>query len=88
VGQHFSESFALGITGYYFQQLQGDRASLSIGIQVDNFKGMGLGVGQAATLAVPIFGNPVNFTAKALFDVASQDSFKGNLFMLSTAFRS
>jgi hypothetical protein len=87
VGQHFSESFALGVTGYYFQQLQGDSASLPLGIDVSNFKGMGLGVGPAATFAVPIFGKPVSFTAKAIFDVASQDSFKGNLFMLSTAFK-
>ena len=87
VGQHFSESFALGVTGYYFRQLQGDSASLPLGIDVKNFKGMGLGIGPAVNFAVPVLGKPVSFTAKAIFDISSEDSFEGNLFMFSTAFK-
>lgn len=87
IGQHFSESFAMGVTGYYFRQLQGDSASLPLGIDVNDFKGIGLGIGPAVNFAVPVLGKPVSFTAKALFDISSENSFQGNLFMLSTAFK-
>jgi len=87
LAQYFSESFGVGLNGYYYQQLTSDSGTLPLGINVANFKGFGVGLGPAVIVNLPIAGKPVSFIAKAIFDVDSSDRFKGNFFMISTAFK-
>ncbi len=87
VGKFFSQTFGLGVTGYYFQQIQGDDGKVIGPIDVRDFRGRGAALGPAAIVNVPVGGTTVAVIGKALFDIDNEKRLDGNLYMLSTAFK-
>jgi hypothetical protein len=51
VAQHFSEHFAIGINGYWYQQVMDDQGTLPRGFKAENFDASGIGIGPALTYA-------------------------------------
>ncbi|WP_380057518.1 transporter [Falsihalocynthiibacter sp. SS001] len=88
IAKHFSETTAIGLNGYAYQQLTDDKGILAGGLTAadfNGFKGSGWGLGPAVTSVVNLGSVPLGVTAKALFDVESKNRMKGNLFMISAA---
>ena len=79
--------FGVGFAGYYYQQLDGDHGTITGPIDPSDVQGMGIGVGPAALYNGHIGASKFSVIGKALFDLDTTDRFKGNLFMLSVAFK-
>ncbi len=88
VAQFFSERFALGAAGYFYRQIGGDSGTIAGGlVDVSNFRGQGTGLGPAALIVILTGGPPLTIIGKALFDIDNQKRFRGDLYMLSVAFK-
>ena len=87
LAQHFSESFALGLVGYFYEQVTNDEGQLPAGFDAKDFKGSGAGVGISALYARPLLGKDMNFIAKWVTDTNSKNRMEGDIFMLSFAFK-
>lgn len=87
LGQYFSESFGVGLAGYYYEQIGDDSGKLIGPLSAENFKSRGAGAGPAVLYSFKAGERSINLIGKALFDVDSQDRFDGDLYMLSVAFK-
>ncbi len=87
VAQHFSESFAIGLTGYWYEQITGDSGPLPAGFDASDFKSSGVGVGVAALYSTKIGSRDVYFIGKWIDDVSATKRFEGEILMLSVAMK-
>lgn len=87
LAQHFSESFAIGVTGYWYEQVTDDKGDLPLGFQASNFKGRGVGVGPTVLYTQELGGKSISFIGKWITDIESKNRMEGDLFMLSAAFK-
>lgn len=87
--QHFSKEFAVGILGYYYDQLSDDEGALVGAIPVGGkgFRSSGLGGGFAVSWAPEIGGKDVTFIAKWMHDFDAARRVEGDLFMFSVALK-
>jgi hypothetical protein len=90
LAQHFSPRFAVGLTGYYYDQLTDDDGPLvdqldALGVG-DGFQGDGVGLGPAILFTPKLFGRDVNLIAKWIHDVDTTNRFEGDRIFLSVAF--
>lgn len=72
--QFFSETFALGLHGYYYQQITGDSGSGAI---LGDFKGESYGIGPSF-LWMPKEGAKFSITGTWLHDLHASDRLKGD----------
>lgn len=84
LAQHFSKTFAVGLTGYWLQQFTDDKGNIPPFLD-SGFRGRGVGIGPALTNTVTIGGHHVTFVAKWLHDVDTRNRLDGDLVMLSFA---
>jgi hypothetical protein len=61
IGQHLPKGFALGLAGYYYQQVTGDSGS---GAQLGPFKGTAVAVGPCLTYNTKIAGHMVGLNVR------------------------
>jgi hypothetical protein len=75
VGQYFSEHFGVGVNGCYYRQITADDGQVAGPIDVSNFRGMGVGIGPAAVVSIPLGSwTTLSIIGKALFDIESEDA--------------
>jgi hypothetical protein len=91
LAQHFSPQFAVGLTGYYYDQLTDDDGPLvdqlnALGRASGGFRGDGVGLGPAVLFTPKLFGRDVNLIAKWIHDVDTSNRFDGDRFYFSVAF--
>lgn len=87
IAQHFSENFAIGLTGYWYEQVSGDKGDLPLGYQADSFKGRGVGIGPAILYSSKIAEKDMTFIFKWITDLESKNRMDGDIFMVSAAFK-
>ena len=75
LNQFLSESFAVGINGYFYKQVGGDSGS---GAVLGSFKGEGAGIGPAIFYSKKISGKDVYFIAKWVHDYHAENRVKGD----------
>lgn len=82
VNQFFSESFAVGVHGFYLNQVTGDSGA---GATLGDFKAKASGVGPALLWTTKIFDRDVTFIAKWLREYDVEKRLEGDHAMLSVA---
>lgn len=82
VNQFLSETFALGIQGYYWRQISDDKGD---GALLGGFRGKSAGIGPAMMWATPIGGNTTTFIVKWLHEYDADNRLEGNHVMASFA---
>lgn len=87
VAQHFSESFAVGLTGYWYEQITQDKGKIPLGIDVNKFMGKGIGIGPTIHYAHELGSTKVSFIGKWIKDIDSENRMDGDIYMLSAAFK-
>ncbi|MGR9088707.1 MAG: SphA family protein [Gammaproteobacteria bacterium] len=95
VAQHFSDAFAIGVTGYYYTQLRDDESPLldrldqvrrQLGFTgVDGYRGEAAGIGPAVLYNPEIGGKRIAFIGKWIHEFDVKNRFQGDLGMLSVA---
>jgi len=80
--QFLSETFAVGIHGFYLNQITGDSGS---GALLGDFQAEALGVGPAVFWGTKIWGQDVSFIAKWLHEVHADNRMEGDHIMASFA---
>jgi len=75
LNQFLSESFAVGINGYFYKQVGGDSGS---GAVLGSFKGEGAGIGPAIFYSKKISGKDVYFIAKWVHDYHAENRVEGD----------
>ena len=75
LNQFFSESFAIGLNGYFYKQIGADSGD---GAFLGSFKGEGAGIGPAIYYSKNISGKDVYFIAKWVHDYHAENRFKGD----------
>jgi hypothetical protein len=83
LNQFLSESFALGVHGFYLKQITGDSGD---GALLGDFEGEAAGVGPAALWITKIGGRDVSFIGKWLHEVEAERRIEGDHAMVSVAF--
>lgn len=79
LNQFFSDTFAVGIQGYYHKQVTGDRMdSRAQEALLGDFKGESAGVGPAVMWTTNIFNNDVHFIGKWLNEFTAENRIKGD----------
>ncbi len=81
--QFFSESFAVGLHGFYLKQITGDSGA---GAVLGDFKAEAAGIGPALLWNTKIGKRPVSFIAKWLNEFDVERRLEGDHFMVSAAF--
>jgi hypothetical protein len=87
LGQYFSESFGVGLVGYYYEQISDDDGTIIGWIDGANFQSEGAGFGPAVLYSFKAGERSINLIGKALFDTRAENRFDGDLYMLSVAFK-
>jgi hypothetical protein len=87
VAQHFSERFAIGITGYWYEQVSSDSGDLPVGYTASDLDASGAGIGAAVLYTATIGGRDVSFIGKWLTDTKAENRLDGDLVMLSFALK-
>jgi hypothetical protein len=87
VAQHFSEHFAIGLTGYWYAQVTDDTGELPAGFAASAFDASGVGIGAAVLYTPEIAGRHVSLIGKWLTDLEASNRLEGDLFMLSIALK-
>jgi hypothetical protein len=87
IAQHFSKSFAVGITGYWYEQTTHDSGEFPPGFSAADFDASGLGVGVAILYSPEIAGNHVSLIGKWITDLEATKRLEGDVFMLSFALK-
>ena len=82
LNQFFTESFAIGVNGYYYKQIGADSGD---GARLGNFKGEGAGIGPAIYYIKKISGKDVYFIAKWVHDYHAENRVKGDYVYASFA---
>ncbi|OLQ72195.1 hypothetical protein BIT28_24545 [Photobacterium proteolyticum] len=80
LNQFFSDSFAVGIHGFYLKQVTGDSGS---GALLGDFKAEAVGVGPALLWNTKISNQYVSFIAKWLHEVNAENRLRGEHLFLS-----
>jgi len=75
LNQFLSESFAVGINGYYYKQIGADSGAGAI---LGAFKGEGAGIGPAIFYSKKISGKDVYFIAKWMHDYHAENRIEGD----------
>ena len=75
VNQFLSETFGLGVQGFYYKQYTGDSGS---GAVLGNFKAQANGIGPALFWAPTIFGTSVNLVAKWFHEFEVENRLEGD----------
>jgi hypothetical protein len=73
--QFFSESFAIGINGFYYKQLSGDSGS---GAVLGDFKAEAAGIGPSILWNTSLGGQDVAFIAKWIHEFHSENRLEGD----------
>lgn len=81
--QLLSETFAVGVHGFYLKQVSGDSGS---GALLGDFKAESAGAGPALLWATRIGGQDVSFIAKWLHEFHAENRLEGDHFFVSFAF--
>ena len=82
INQFLSESWAVGIQGFYLKQVTGDSGNGAI---LGDFKAEAAGVGPAVLLNTKSFGREVTFIAKWLHEYHAERRIEGDHFFASFA---
>lgn len=72
VNQFLSETFALGLRGYYYKQISGDSGA---GARLGEFKGEAFGIGPGAVWIPEIAGGNLTVMAKWIHDLSASNRF-------------
>lgn len=80
INQYLSETFAVGLQGFYYKQTTADSGSAVI---VDDFKGEAAGIGPAVTWGTKIKDVGLYLTGKWLYEFHAENRLKGNHFFLN-----
>ena len=83
LNQFFTESFAIGVNGYFYRQIGADSGD---GALLGSFKGEGAGIGPAIYFMKKISGKDVYFIAKWIHDYHAENRIKGDYVYASFAF--
>ena len=81
--QFFSESFALGLHGFYLKQITGDSGASAV---LGDFKAEAAGIGPALLWNTTIGKKPISVIAKWLSEFDVERRLEGDHFMVSAAF--
>ncbi|MEY8120690.1 transporter [Falsihalocynthiibacter sp. BN13B15] len=84
--KHFANKTALGLSGYYYAQVESDSGTLVGPKNASDFQAYSWGLGPSAQFNLPVGDKSVGIIAKALFDIDSKDRLEGDLFMLSATY--
>jgi hypothetical protein len=84
VNQFLSDTFAVGVHGYYYQQITGDSGSGAI---LGSFKGEAGGIGPAIMWMPKIKGRDIMISAKWLHDYHAENRPEGDHFYLNVTMR-
>jgi hypothetical protein len=84
VNQFLSESFALGLRGYYYRQLTADSGSGAI---LGDFKGESLGLGPGLLWQPEFAKGKLSIVGKVMFDVTATNRFKSTYGSLGAAWK-
>jgi hypothetical protein len=87
IAQHLSEKFAVGLTGYWYEQVTEDTGEIPAGFVADDFNASGLGVGAAVHYSTKIANHEVSLVAKWITDLEADKRLDGDFFMASFAFK-
>lgn len=87
IAQHFSKSFAVGVTGYWYKQTTDDKGNIPPLFKEENFKGSGVGVGPAILYTEKFGERDISFIAKWIADIDSENRMDGDIVMFSAAFK-
>jgi hypothetical protein len=87
IGQHLSQRLAVGATGYWYHQVTGDKGVRPAALFPNGFRGEGVGLGLAVLGTPHIAGRDISLIGKWIHDVHTENRLRGDLFMLSVAFR-
>ncbi len=82
INQFFSETFAIGVQGFYYHQITGDSGD---GAVLGDLKGEAAGIGPAVLWAPKIGGKTVNLIAKWLHDFHAERRLEGDIVFFSVA---
>lgn len=80
INQFFSETFAVGLQGFYYRQTTADSGSAVI---VDNFKGEAAGIGPALMWATKVKDAELFINLKWMTEFHAENRLKGNHFFLN-----
>jgi hypothetical protein len=80
LNQFFSETFALGLQGFYYKQITGDSGN---GTLLGDFKGEAAGIGPALMWATKIKDLGLVVSAKWLYEFHAENRLEGNHVFLS-----
>ena len=80
LNQFFSDTFAVGLHGYYYKQITGDSGS---GAFLGDFKGEGAGIGPAIMWMPKIKDRDIMISAKWLHDYYTDNRLEGDHFWLN-----
>jgi hypothetical protein len=83
LNQFFSESFAVGVHGFYLKQITGDSGA---GASLGSFKAEAAGIGPALLYSAEIFDTNVTFIAKWLHEYDAEKRFEGDHVIAPFAF--
>ena len=84
VNQFVSANFAIGIKGYYYNQIVGDSGT---GALLGDFKGEAFGIGPGFVWVPEAGGGKVTVLGKWLHDFASENRFDTDTYTLTAAFK-
>jgi hypothetical protein len=87
IAQHLSERFAIGVTGYWYQQTTHDSGEMPAGYNAADFDASGLGFGAAILYTPTIANRHVSFIAKWITDTDASKRLDGDVYMLSFALK-
>ena len=82
INQFLSETWAIGLQGFYLKQLTGDSGD---GALLGDFKGEAAGIGPALLWITKIAGKDISFIAKWLHEFHAENRIEGDHLMLSFA---
>jgi hypothetical protein len=83
LNQFFTDSFGIGINGFFYRQLSGDSGS---GALLGDFKGEAAGIGPVVYWITKVFDRDVYLTAKWLSEFNVKNRFEGDHVFASFAF--
>lgn len=87
IAQHLSEKFAVGLAGYWYEQVTEDTGEIPAGFVASDFNASGLGIGAAVHYSAKIRKRNVSFVGKWLTDLEADKRLDGDFFMASFAFK-
>jgi hypothetical protein len=87
LAHHFSDSFAVGLPGYWYKQITDDDGDVLDRFSLGSFRGEAAGVGLALLFRPRIAQRDVRIALKWLHDVHAKRRFEGSEIMLSLTFR-